>query len=389
MWQRAVPFSTRARHSRVLKFVRPRLRAFAEASNSNDTNLQVVNQPSSVTVGSTTAVSVPQPKALGESIEDILIRSKRNEIIERIGPQVVRYLPSEDPNSLLIPDSRLEPHERKWQKVFVALPWAVFACMLAAPLLLVRTNLPWLQKKAEEDREAMAERNAMLSASRTYDFEIIGFMQMPDILERPFPTIVLLFHADTFSSKVFLPAMRDIFAALKKAGLTVSVAALDLSADPCPPDSFLWEYPRALAPHLQIVIPRARDGEAGVVDYKGRWNATGIVDTARKVLGPGCPRVPQEEIERLDSNIKILFEALFDLMFVEDGTLSPRSSSGQSGSTSWMSWVRGQRSSKAPNEAHRSCAMLEAELKLDLQHGLSEAIASCQVAGEVVRQRCA
>merc|ERR1712216_307590 len=113
---------------------------------------------SSEVVTGTSADSSPvsRPKPV-ESIDDILIRTRRKELIQRVGPHVERYMPTEDPNAFLIPDSRLEPEERSWQKVFVTLPWAVFACMLATPLLLVSMNLPWLQKRAEEMRNSSKE----------------------------------------------------------------------------------------------------------------------------------------------------------------------------------------------------------------------------------------
>merc|ERR1719440_1358601 len=169
-----------------------------------------------------------------ESIDDILIRTHRKELVDRVGPHAVRYMPTEDPTAFLIPDSRLEPAERKWQKVFVALPWAVFACMLATPLLMVGFNLPELQKRAAAFRNARETHEEDVVPSHLPGFEVVNFGQMPDVLERPFPTMLIMFHPSTFASKIFLPVLRDLADIFKSAGIAVSVAALDLSASPQP-----------------------------------------------------------------------------------------------------------------------------------------------------------
>jgi len=325
--------------------------------------------------------AVPEAEAPPESIEDALVRIQRREVLQKVGPQAERYLPTQDPNAFLLPDSRLEPSERKWQKIFVALPWAVFACMLAAPLLLVRTNLPWLQRRAEAEREAAEARNAALvPAARIPAFEVVNFGQMPDVLERPFPTILLLFDPATLASKVFLPALRDLEAALRAAGIAVSVAGLDLTASPGPPADLLWEYPRALAPHIQLLLPRTHAGETGIVDYDGPWTAAGLAEAARKLEGPYAPAVPPEELVRLDGLILELREALFELLFVEDGF---GSAAGSSGSRPW--WRRAFSRAPTAEEAAAEAAAVEAaraevERTVDLSAGIQEALASCQVA---------
>merc|ERR1719409_1180282 len=106
----------------------------------------------------------------------------------------------------------------------------------------------------------------------------------------------MIFHPSTFASKLFLPVLRDLAEIFRAAGLVVSVSALDVSASPQPPQEFLWEYPPALAPHLQLVLPRARDGEAGVVDYDGSWNVSALAEAARRLAGPYAPAVPEEKL---------------------------------------------------------------------------------------------
>merc|ERR1711920_1097075 len=96
----------------------------------------------------------------------------------------------------------------------------------------------------------------------------------------------------------------------------------DLGAQPGPPDSFLLEYSRAMAPHIQLVVPRVQDGEAGVVDYDGRWSAAGLAHAARSLAGPHPPSVSAEELSRIDSKIEQLFDSVFELLFVESALMS-------------------------------------------------------------------
>lgn len=254
------------------------------------------------------------PKLSG-SVDDILARRRRQDMLERTGSE--RYLPTEDPNAFLLPDNRLEPNERKWQKVFVALPWAVFLVMLAVPTWLVRSNLPWVKRMAEEtEQEAAARAAAEAPARRIPDFVIVNFGQMPDILERPFPTLLMLFDPGTFASKAFLPACRDLGSLLRAAGVPVAFAALDMSKTPGPPDEFMWEYPRALSPYFQLVLPRAHDGEAGVVDYDGRWSVRGLAEAARSLAGPRAPLLPADDLDNLECGLERLRDALFELLFM-------------------------------------------------------------------------
>ena len=51
----------------------------------------------------------------------------------------------------------------------------------------------------------------------------------------------MIYHPDTFASKIFLPLLHDLSAMMRAAGISVSIAALDLSASPQPPDDFLWD----------------------------------------------------------------------------------------------------------------------------------------------------
>lgn len=336
-------------------------------------------------VGSSTEVSTKKQPVEVESIEEILKRSRRKELVERVGPQVERYLPTEDSDALLLPPSRLSPAERWWQRFFVALPWAVFACMLATPLLLVRGHLPFLQKRAEERREAAAERGADSITKELPGFQIVNFGQMPDVLERPTPTMVLLFDSSTFMSKIFLAALNDLTKLLQGAGVCVSVAALDLTASPQPPPEFLWEYPPALAPHLQLVVPRARYGEAGLVEYDGRWTAVALAEAARSISGPYPPAVPLEELKKLDARIEQLRDCLFELLFLEG-----KADASAAGKPSWWRrpFVRSQ-PVRVLSASEELDAAMEMEQRLDFSCGIDVAIKACQNALDELRSGAA
>lgn len=353
-----------------------------EAARTDGAQVPAVKRPSDVAEVTPSAV---------ESIDNILIRAHRREVVERVGPQAERYLPTPDPTAFLLPDSRLEPSERRWQKIFVALPWMVFACMLSAPLLLIHTGLPVLQKRTEESRRAAEARNAQLAlGARVPEFTVVSFSQMPDVLERPFPTLLLLFDPATFASSLFLPFLRDLEKALRAAGLAVTVAALDLSSTPGPPDSFLWEYPRALTPHIQLVVPRAQDGEAGVVDYHGRWTAVELAEAARGLAGPYSPDVPVEELLRLDMGLEEFREALFELLFIDD-MAQPSTATSVLRAPWWRRLLRVGRSTSAVEtvplsfEERRAEAVREAMQTVDLSAGLEMAITSCRDASGRLR----
>lgn len=348
------------------------------------------------------AVSTPSEPAVvkeskePETIENILMRSHRRETLERVGSHAaVRYMPTEDPTAFLLPDSRLEPSERVWQKVFVAVPWMVFALMLTIPLLLVRSNLPFLQKRAEEERRAAEMRNAHFATGRVPEFALVNFPQMPDVLERPFPTLLLLFDRKTFASMIYLPFMRDLEAILRASNINVAVAALDLAAEPMPPDSFLWEYPRALAPHMQLVVPRARDGEAGVIDYKGRWSALDLAEAARELVGPYPPDALVDELAMLDRGLDQLRDALTELLFVDDSNQpSPSALAAEGAKVSWWrrlfggdGGVKAKQAALAVAEEHRAQAVAQALEKADLSGSVMVALESVREADKELRAK--
>merc|ERR550532_138985 len=236
-------------------------------------------------------------------------------------------------------------------------------------------NLPWLEKRADKDRLASQSRTApVVQAARILPFEVINFGQMPDVLDRPFPTMVLLFDSSTISSKIFLPAIQDVEVLLRQAGIPVSVVALDLSAHPCPPDSFLWQYPRAMAPYLQMIVPRAHDGEAGVIDYDGQWSAQAIFEAARRVAGIPVQGISHDDFSLLDHGISSFRDDLFELLFVSESASSNHGAA--SAQPSWWRRLLGASQSRA------GPAVAETERDLVLTGGLRAAAASCQQGSE-------
>lgn len=326
------------------------------------------------------SVEVYKSGEVDDSIQAILARSQRKDLIQKFGSRAAeRYLPAEDPTALLLPSNRLEPSERVWQKVFVALPWAVFACMLAAPLLLVRGNLPFLQQRAEAEREVLSRRTAAAIVDRVPDFQVVNFGQMLDVLARPFPTILLLFDSATLASKIYLPAFRDLEGLLRKSNIPVGVAALDLSASPKPPERFQWKYPSAMSPHIQLILPKAKDGEAGVVDYEGRWSARALGAAARRIAGPHGSPLVEEELGFLDDRIERLRDLLFEMLFVEDGserkTIQKKASWWRTAKQPSLEEVT---EAEIASSAARFQVLQQLEGQINLHHGIEVAIESCE-----------
>lgn len=354
----------------------PRCFNFAGYRAASALSNQDGHQPAAVDGGEIATRGAPDELEADNSIEAILARSRRKELVARAGPGAVRYLPSEDPNAFLLPDNRLEPAERKWQKLFVALPWLTFAAMLALPTLLVHGNLPYLLQRAEHEKQAVGRRVAL--ADRVADFQVVNFGQMPDVLERPFPTMLILFHPATFASKVFVPALRDLEGLLRKAEIPVSITALDLTASPAPPDAFLWEYPAAVAPHIQLILPRSMDGEAGVVDYDGVWDARSLAKAACGLAGPRAPEISAEDISRLENGIQKLRDLIFEMLFLQEVPLPDVDRKAW-----WSRWLRvpeQDRSAIAAAEKKRWQAVYQAEQEIEILHGLEAAISSCEAA---------
>jgi len=341
-----------------------------------DASVPAVGSSSDLSAGTTTDAAIVTHKKKMESIDDILIRTHRKELVQRHGPHIERYMPSEDPTAFLLPDSRLQPEERKWQKIFTALPWAVFACMLATPLLLVGMNLPWLQKRAEAFRQAREAREDDEVPTHLPGFVVVNFGQMPDVLERPFPTMLMIFDPSTFASMIFLPVLRELSELLRAAGIAVSVAALDVSASPQPSHDFLWEYPPALAPHLQLVIPRMQDGEAGVVDYDGSWNVVALADVARRLAGPYGPAVPPEELARVQSQVERLRDLLFEVVFLSGSTASSGQAPQHDQKASWLGRLFGAAPRKPTITVTDKSKDLECNV--DFSGDVAVAVRSCE-----------
>ncbi|CAE7034177.1 unnamed protein product [Symbiodinium sp. CCMP2592] len=181
--------------------------------------VQAGHQPAVVDGAEIATRGAPDELEADNSIEAILARSRRKELVARAGPGAVRYLPSEDPNA---------------------------------------------------------------------------------------------------AHSVFVPALRDLEGLLRKAEIPVSIAALDLTASPVPPDAFLWEYPAAVAPHIQLILPRSMDGEAGVVDFDGVWDAQSLAMAACRLAGPRAPEISAEEISRLENGIQKLRDLMFEMLFLQE-----------------------------------------------------------------------
>merc|ERR1712178_108137 len=208
---------------------------------------------------------------------------------------------------------------------------------------------------------------------------------MPDVIDRPFPTMLMLFHPSAFASKIFLPMLRDLSEMLRAAGVRVSVAALDLSASPHPPHEFLWEDPPALGPHMQLVIPRATDGEAGLVDYDGHWKVVTLAEAAKRLAGPYSPAVPPEDLARLDAQVERLRDLLFELVFL-GGSSESSGPSRRAASQSWLSRMFGSSGGSKTAPAEGDCMDCEElESRLDFSGGVALAICSCEDALRAVQ----
>merc|ERR1712066_900256 len=132
-----------------------------------------------------------------------------------------------------------------------------------------------------------------------------------------------------------------------------------------------------LGPHVQLVIPRARDGESGIVDYDGRWSVSAFAEVARRLAGPYSPAVPEEELARLESQTEKLRDLLFELVFLEGGEPSAVKAKGSLAKRSWYSYLFRART---PHDERIEMPQPfdDIESKLDFTAGIATAISSCE-----------
>lgn len=124
------------------------------------------------------------------------------------------------------------------------------------------------------------------------------------------------------------------------------------------------------------MLPRARDGETGVVDYDGSWNISALAEAARRLAGPYAPAIPQEKLSTLASQTEQLRDVLFELMFMA-GTHRAEQSKGNS-SKPWYSRFF---SSSAPRNVEKNAPSFDdIETSLDLSGDTACAIRSCEAA---------
>ncbi|CAE7432690.1 malA [Symbiodinium microadriaticum] len=263
------------------------------------------HQPAAVDGGEIATRGAPDELEADNSIEAILARSRRKELVAR-----VRRWGSHGNGS------RLEPAERKWQKLFVALPWLTFAAMVAFGTFV------WTVQSEEE------------------------------------------LHLLIVS--VFVPALRDLEGLLRKAEIPVSITALDLTASPhtkC--------VQEAVAPHIQLILPRSMDGEATlfrscyqeelpahkrslslpprpskacvegdaelhtatpspsekkvvgehvpiIIGNAATFFGPAILAGVQGLAGPRAPEISAEDISRLENGIQKLRDLIFEMLFLQE-----------------------------------------------------------------------
>ncbi|KAF4662919.1 hypothetical protein FOL47_006008 [Perkinsus chesapeaki] len=236
-----------------------------------------------------TAVPKPETGVARRSVEQALLderRKKYMELYESTG--IARYLPPKDPNSFLIEKERLSGTEQRAQRVFAFLPWLTFGIMLVAPYYgmkwaLAKIDAQVAAEAAAAATEAQSEPRAIAEDSEhpldSIGFRVMDYWALPEVLESPLPHLLVLYD-NTYASTVFLPVLRSLAASLARATKgQMSTVAVELPKDEASKD-LLKQYPRSRSPHIQFIVPRATSsGEAGVLDYGGRWNMQELVRT--------------------------------------------------------------------------------------------------------------
>lgn len=256
----------------------------------------------------------------GNSIEALLVEKRRREFLELYPDAPLdRYLPPSDPYAFLIEKEKLTPAESRWQVFFVALPWLVFASMLATPFLMLRYHLNNWQDLDDEsdDTEKLLHlvTPPVIEKIPCRGLEQLKFTDMPLVIDGREVAFVLLYHPDTFRSKFCLPLLRDLGEALRETSVCVRLIALDLSTVVEQDAGFRARYPPVTGPHIQVIVPTEK--EAIVYDEQNiRMRAQTLLGFLKKFVD-----IPEQMLERartLDSLLVEGEEKMVSFEFVED-----------------------------------------------------------------------
>eukprot|EP01066_Platyproteum_vivax_P008018 Platyproteum_vivax@DN3282_c0_g1_i1.p1 len=253
------------------------------------------------------------------------------------GQPVNRYLPNKDPSSLLIDAEKLTKEEQVFQIFFIIMPIISFAFLVSFPFMFIYLVLPRVTELA---RICALEEEEDYKAKYKYldDFPVVKFPEMLDIIGRPVHTIVLLF-SHTFASLSFIPLLASLGQLMRRAGLPVSVVAIDL-LDGSVPREFHNTYPPCGAPYLQFIHPYGtEEGESLLEDYEGMWNVFAILDRLNEILP--IPKQVFNTAKRLDREVDFFVTELFDLCFVTTPQ-KPQKKSVASGVLSFFRSTRGK-----------------------------------------------
>jgi hypothetical protein len=169
-----------------------------------------------------------------------------------------RYLPT-DPTAFLVEDHRLGSAEKVTQTVSSITPWLIFGAFACAPFFVMKYNLDSMRN---QPRVVLP----VTKPKTRYQFKQVVFSDMPDILERRFPTFVGGVSND-YHSQILVVLIKELDTLLEKYNIDCSVCILDHRTAP---DTFKQEYP--LASFGQLVKPGNQ-----LVDFSGAWNLTDLV----------------------------------------------------------------------------------------------------------------
>ena len=282
---------------------------------SKTTGSDVVSEPNRDPL----SITIPNNAAIMEEAVAIAILERRRHqyLQEYPGGPIDRYLPPSDPYAFLIEDSKLTESERVWQKIFVVLPWLVFAAMVASPFGLIWAFQPGTEAHKRMMKIDQEERRHKARQFNIPAFKTIPFHAVVDVIERPSVSLILLF-SNSFESKLAYPTLAELDKLFRKFNCPIGIVAIDLSKEDVS-EEFREMYPSQTAPYLQIVAPEKLGDDADgniVIDYRGKMKADHILrQVARHTLLPDELQVQAGEV---DAMVDDLHDELFSLMYVDD-----------------------------------------------------------------------
>jgi len=243
------------------------------------------------------------------SIKPLTKKAHRSESLSRVHSELdvvkkpefsplSRYVPSAS-KSFLVEEHRLTDGEKVTQRISSVLPWLIFGSLAITPFLVMKYNL---SRISDVGRPSNLPENSSIATAR-HKFATFTTADIPELLARRTPTLICLI-SENYHSRVMSNLFEELDTIFDNFGIKVNVSLVRMSSDDDPKMV-------ALAPHCQLIVPKAGDGV--IYPFSGPWNLEEIIRFVlpeAKITAQMRQSI-QEAHERLSHIQKSMFKKCF------------------------------------------------------------------------------